>query len=355
MPFPRSAFDTRLGFGRDLNLWRPPRDVDRYLAHLQGRMHEVSTLVLGPSGTGKELVASALGHSSFIPFDPKKQQFKADFRTAFRPIHLAAMSKTLIESELFGHKKGAFTGALSDRMGHLEGLSPWDVVFLDEIGELDGDIQVKLLRLLQAREFHRLGDTAPRRFGGKVIAATNRNLAHEIAQGSFREDLYYRLCADMIETPSLHEQLRDTPDELPHLVAAVLGRLLGSQDEATVEAIVAGVTASVGKGYRWPGNMRELEQCVRNLLVHNRYMPSSDGPDHALERLFKEMERLEVDLDRVIAVYLTWAYHQTGSYSEAGERVGVDRRTVTKHLDQVLLRRFQGVARALQNTADGDH
>jgi transcriptional regulator with GAF, ATPase, and Fis domain len=128
------------------------------------------------------------------------------------------MSKTLIESELFGHKKGAFTGASADRMGHLEGRSPSETIFLDEIGDLDAEVQVKLLRVLQSRTFHRLGDTDPRSFGGKVVAATNRDLPREMAAGRFREDLYYRLCSDVIKTPSLQEQVECDVDELGHLV-----------------------------------------------------------------------------------------------------------------------------------------
>ena len=160
-------------------------DPWRYLGRLRGRMHESSTLILGPTGTGKELVASAIGLSSYIPFDASSRRFARNFRTAFHPLHLAAMSKQLIESELFGHKKGAFTGAIDDRMGHLEGRTASETIFLDEIGELDAEVQVKLLRVLQSRAFHRLGDSEPRVFGGKVVAATHRNLHKAMAEGRF--------------------------------------------------------------------------------------------------------------------------------------------------------------------------
>lgn len=331
-------------------------DVWRYLARMQGRMHEVSTLILGPSGTGKELVASALGLSSFIPFDEKRRRFTRDFRWTFHALNLAAMSKNLIESELFGHKKGAFTGANADRNGHFEDKAPPDTVFLDEIGELDGEIQVKLLRVLQSRAFHRLGDNEPRAFGGKIVAATNRDLSEEIAAGRFRQDLYYRLCADIIRTPSLREQLSSDPSELERLVQVLIQRNLGVSDSGSVDEVMHGIERGVGFDYRWPGNVRELEQCVRNVLIHGHYTPTS-GPtsSEGLEALFARMRDAEVELDDVTAVYSTWAYARTGSYAKAGRALGVDRRTISKHVDSNLLDDLGGLAHGLQNsTGDGD-
>jgi transcriptional regulator with AAA-type ATPase domain len=308
-------------------------DPWRYLAHLQGRMHEASTLILGPSGTGKELVASAIGLSSFIPFDDERRRFARDYRTGFHPLHLAAMSKTLIESELFGHKKGAFTGASADRMGHLEGRSASETIFLDEIGELDPEIQVKLLRVLQSRAFHRLGDTEPRSFGGKVVAATNRDLSREMEAGRFREDLYYRLCSDVIQTPSLQEQVAGNVDELGHLVSVLVQRTLGSSDSATFEEIMSGIEQGVGYDYPWPGNIRELEQCVRNLLIHGHYHPPT-APSQAgtLDPLFHQMQAANATLDDVVSTYTTWVYTQRGSYTQAATTLEIDRRTVAKHI-----------------------
>ena len=313
-------------------------DPLRYLDHLHGRMHEVSTLILGPSGTGKELVASAIGLSRFIGFDVKRRRFRTDFRDQFHALHVAAMSKTLIESELFGHKKGAFTGAGEDRAGHLEGKWPSDTVFLDEIGELDGEVQVKLLRVLQSRKFHRLGDTQSREFGGKVVAATNRDLSEEMAAGRFRGDLYYRLCADIIHTPSLRAQLGGSLDELRHLVTVILQRTLGSAEPELIDGIVCGIDDSVGVSYSWPGNMRELEQCVRNLLIHDRYTPpDAVTPAGGLQALFSEMQGAQADMDRVMSAYSTWVYAQKGSFEKAARALGVDRRTVSKYVDRELL------------------
>jgi len=318
-------------------------DVGRYVERLHGRMHEISTLILGASGTGKELVASALGLSSFIRFDPASCRFERDFRWTFHPLHIAALSKTLIESDLFGHKRGAFTGADRDRKGHFEDKSATDTVFLDEIGELDAEVQVKLLRVLESRSFHRLGDSEPRAFGGKIVAATHRDLGRAMGEGRFREDLYYRLCADIVRTPSLHEQLRDGPDELGRLVTGLLQRSLGNAEPELVDEILGGIDRSVGFDYRWPGNMRELEQCVRNLLVHGRYAPAErDSTTGGLELLFDRMRRVGVSLDEVTETYSTWAYSRAGSYAHAGRRLGVDRRTVAKHVDAELLADFGG-------------
>ena len=307
-------------------------DPWRYLAHLRGRMHEASTLILGPTGTGKELVASAIALSSFIRFDPSRRRFSRSFRTAFHPLHLAAMSKQLIESELFGHKKGAFTGAIAERMGHLEGRSSSETIFLDEVGELDAEIQVKLLRVLESRTFHRLGDSEPREFGGKVVAATHRDLARDMAAGRFREDLYYRLCSDIIRTPSLREQISEQDQQLAHLVRVLVSRSLGTDDQATFEQVMDGIERNVPPDYPWPGNMRELDQCVRNLLIHGHYLPPTrPGRQEGLEPLFQDMRGSKADLDRVVETYVRWAYSQHGSYTGAGEALGIDRRTVAKH------------------------
>src|SRR5690606_8428305 len=178
-------------------------DMRRYYRLLHGRMGDITTLITGPSGTGKELVARAIAYARFIPFDARTRSFADDFSELFFPLNLSALSPTLIESELFGHRRGAFTGAIEDRAGWLETCPARGTVFLDEIGELDGPIQVKLLRVLQSRTFQRLGDTRTRRFGGKIIAATHRDLAAEMQAGRFRADLYYRLCSDLITTPTL--------------------------------------------------------------------------------------------------------------------------------------------------------
>src|SRR6185503_3035069 len=202
-------------------------DMRRYRRILFDRMGDMTTLITGPSGTGKELVARAIGLSRYIPFDAATQKFRENFATSFYSINLSALSPTLIESELFGHRRGAFTGALQDRAGWLEVCPPLGTVFLDEVGEIGADIQVKLLRVLQTRKFQRLGETQDHLFSGKIVAATNRDLAAEMQAERFRPDFYYRLCSDIIRVPSLQERLRESPAELMELLVFIVRRIMG--------------------------------------------------------------------------------------------------------------------------------
>ncbi|KAF0095316.1 MAG: Fis family transcriptional regulator [Puniceicoccaceae bacterium 5H] len=312
-------------------------NLDRYQRVLYHRMSEIPTLITGPSGTGKELVARAIGLSQYLPFEPESQRFAEDFVQVFQPINLSALSPTLIESELFGHRKGAFTGALQDRVGYFEACGPYGTVFLDEIGETDHSIQVKLLRVLQTRQFQRLGDTGLRRFQGKVIAATNRNLPEEIAEGNFREDFYYRLRADVITTPSLQEMLTDQPTELEYLVRFVATRVAG---ESEAEDLTADVMAWSRQhpGYPWPGNFRELEQAVRNILLRREYWPD-ERPVRGKGGDWREaLGQIDWTTDRLLSEYITRSYARYGNYEETARRLGLDRRTVKKYLDENLLR-----------------
>jgi transcriptional regulator with AAA-type ATPase domain len=308
-------------------------DGPRYRRDLTLRMADVPTLVHGESGTGKELVARAIAFSRFVPFDAERAVFAADFAKLFRGLSLSALSPTLVESELFGHRRGAFTGALEDREGWLEGAGPFGTVFLDEIGELDPAIQVKLLRVLQTRSFERIGESSSRRFEGKIAAATNRDLALEMRAGRFRDDLYYRLCADLIRTPTLREQLADSRDELRNLALVLARRLVGPDEAARLtDEVVRFVARELGPGYRWPGNVRELEQCVRSVLVRGAYRPpqvATADPDAELATALAEGR---LTADELLRRYVAAVYELTGSYEETGRRLGLDRRTVKAKL-----------------------
>ncbi len=313
-------------------------DMRRYRRVLFGRMGDMTTLVTGPSGSGKDLVARAIGFARYVPFDPETRRFSEDVTQSFAALDLSAMSPTLIESELFGHARGAYTGAVSERAGWLETCPERGTVFLDEIGELEESIQVKLLRVLESRTFSRLGETATRRFDGKIVAATNRDLTAAMSEGRFRMDLYFRLCSDMIVTPSLAERAADRPEELHDLVRFLIARMVG-EDEAPALAkeVLDWIDRNLGADYAWPGNVRELDQCARNILVRGEYLPPSTRTVSARDRLADEMLAGDLDAEELLRRYCTLVYAQAGSYEEAGRRLGLDRRTVKAKIDREQL------------------
>jgi hypothetical protein len=320
-------------------------DPGRYSRTMYARMGDIPTLIVGPTGTGKELVARAIALSRYVPFDPDRQAFTQDPHAGFVPLNLAALSPTLVESELFGHRRGAFTGAVQDRVGWFEACPPLGTVFLDEIGEVDGAIQVKLLRVLQTRTFQRLGETEGRAFQGKLIAATNRDLAAAIAAGRFREDFYYRLCADVIRTPALADQLRDVPGELGILLRALARRIAGDAEAAGLAAEAERwIRGHLPPDYPWPGNVRELEQCVRNILVRGAYEPRPQTPARADPRraVAEAVVQGTLTAGELLTRYCTLVYAQTGSHAETARRLGLDRRTVRGHVDRAFLATLRG-------------
>jgi len=216
-------------------------------AILQVAAHESTVLVLGESGTGKEVVARAIHDASPRAARP------------FVPVNCGAIPTELLESELFGHEKGAFTGAISARQGRFE-IASGGTLFLDEIGDMSPVMQVKLLRVLQERVFERLGSNASIRSDVRIVAATHQDLEDAVERGTFRRDLYYRLCVFPIEMPPLRERL----DDLEVLVAEIAERH-ASQGWPHVRLSRAALT--VLRGYHWPGNVRELANLIERLAV----------------------------------------------------------------------------------------
>ncbi len=305
-------------------------DLLRWQRSLYRRMAAIPTLITGPSGSGKELVARAIGFSQYAGFDASNKVFTSDFTKGFFPINLSALSPTLIESELFGHRKGAFTGALEDREGYFSACGPEGAVFLDEIGDTDRGIQVKLLRVLQTRQYQRLGDVNSETFHGKIIAATNCDLSEGIHAGNFREDLYFRLRSDVIHTLSLVELLDGEEGELAFLSEYAAGKLAG-EDEAVAVSRDSLKWAEAHPGYPWPGNFRELEQAIRSILVHGEYNPPAAVATHP-GNLLESLAASGLSLTELTRTYVQALYKETPVYEEVARKLKVDRRTVKKYL-----------------------
>ncbi|HKL25181.1 MAG TPA: sigma-54 dependent transcriptional regulator, partial [Desulfuromonadales bacterium] len=206
---------------------------------------QVKVLITGESGTGKELVARAIHYNSSRRDEP------------FVPINCGAIPENLLESELFGYEKGAFTGAAKQKAGLFES-AEGGTIFLDEIGELPAMMQVKLLRVLQENEYRRVGGTKSLQTDVRVLAATNRNLEEAVAEGSFREDLYYRFNVIRIDLPALRQRREDIPAMIDFFWERFTGQLEVKVDESAMRRLI---------DYHWPGNVRELENVIERATV----------------------------------------------------------------------------------------
>jgi len=308
-------------------------DIGCYENHLWNRMEDFSTLLLGETGTGKGAAASAIGRSGFIPFDEKKGCFTESFTRNFISINLSQYPESLLESELFGHKKGAFTGAIENHAGIFSRCTPHGSIFLDEIGDVSIPVQIKLLQILQERTFSPVGSHDRLRFHGRVIAATNRPLGELRLQGVFRDDFYYRLCSDIITVPPLCQRLQEEPGELEVLVAGILRRIIGAEGASMVGQVCGTLAREPGPDYPWPGNVRELEQAVRRIILTQHYRGEAKGPAPELCReLLTEFEEGVLDAQTLLARYCQLLHKRHGTYEEVARRTGLDRRTVKKYI-----------------------
>ncbi|MBU4200538.1 MAG: sigma 54-interacting transcriptional regulator [Verrucomicrobia bacterium] len=309
-------------------------DIRRYERLLWDRMEDFSTLLLGETGTGKGAAAAAIGRSGYIPFNMEKECFSESFTRSFVSINLSQFSPTLLESELFGHRKGAFTGAVDQHEGILGRCSPHGAIFLDEIGEVAVPIQIKLLQVLQERIFSPVGSHEKLRFRGRVIAATNKPLDELRRQGRFRDDFFYRLCSDVITVPSLRQRLEEEPGELNALLNHVIQRLIGQESESLAAEIREVFGKSLGERYPWPGNVRELEQAVRRIMLTKQYegdLMAKAAPD-AQARLLAGIEGGCLDAEALLSAYCTLLYQRHGTYEEVARHTRLDRRTVKKYI-----------------------
>jgi transcriptional regulator with PAS, ATPase and Fis domain len=237
---------------------------------------ETTVLVRGESGTGKELIAQALHYEGVRGTGP------------FVPVNCGAIPGELLESELFGHEKGAFTHAIRTRLGRFE-LAHGGTVFLDEISEMSPMLQVKLLRVLQEKEFERIGGTKTISSDFRVVAATNRDLEQEVQAGRFREDLYYRLNVIPIEAPPLRERLQDIPLLVEHFVAR-FNRLRKKKIKGVADEVMARLAR-----YPWPGNVRELENMLERMVIlaGSDVLSVADLPERLLEAGTGPVEQVE--------------------------------------------------------------
>jgi transcriptional regulator with GAF, ATPase, and Fis domain len=276
-------------------------------------------LLLGETGSGKEVIAGAIHHMSSRSEGP------------FIRVNSGAIPDTLIDSELFGHEKGAFTGALSRRRGHFE-RAHGGTIFLDEIGELPLEAQVRILRVLQEKEIERIGGTETIRVNIRVIAATHRNLESMIQEGTFREDLYFRLKVFPIIIPPLRERITDIPALVQHFIQKKAA-------EMKIDAVPTLIPGEIHRlmDYHWPGNVRELENAVERALIINRGAPLS-FPDIGQKKSVPTPcqgdpdEPISLNLDEAMARHIKKALKVAGGKVEGADGaaglLGINPRTL---------------------------
>lgn len=309
-------------------------DIRWFESRFWDRMEDFSILLLGETGTGKGAAAAAIGRSGFIPFDPDKNCFSESFTRNFVAINLSQYSEGLLESELFGHKKGAFTGAVEHHEGLFSRCAPHGVIFLDEIGDISVPVQIKLLQVLQERLFFPVGSHEAKRFSGRIIAATNRPLDELIADGKFRADLYYRLCSDVITLPPLRQRLREDPAEMDNLLGSILTRLAGKTTDREQQLVKRVLKRDLGPDHAWPGNVRELEQAVKRIILTGHYQVKNNDARmlNDADRLGKGLKEGLLSAESLVTGYCTLLYKSLGSYEEVSRRTQLDRRTVKKYV-----------------------
>jgi DNA-binding NtrC family response regulator len=261
----RQEEESLFNFGEIIGQSPPMQEVFRMLQKVAPT--DSSVIIYGESGTGKELVARAIHKNS------------SRAKAPFIRVNCGALTETLLESELFGHEKGAFTGALKRKLGRFE-LAHRGSIFLDEIGDISPALQIKLLRVLQEKEFERVGGEETVRVDVRVIAATHRNLKEEVAAGKFREDLYYRLHIVPLNLPPLRQRVED----LPVLVDHFLQRL--GHELRKLNLKIAPQALEMMKNYHWPGNVRELENVLERaaVLCEGEHISLADLPPLVKDR-----------------------------------------------------------------------
>lgn len=281
---------------------------------------KASVLITGESGVGKELIANAVHNLS-----PRKDN-------PLVKVHCAALSENLLESELFGHEKGAFTGANARKRGRFE-LAHGGSIFLDEIGEINQNVQIKILRVLQDKRFERVGGEETVETDVRVIAATNRNLEEEITKGNFREDLYYRLNVVHIHVPPLRER----KDDIPLMVSSFL-KEFAKENGKNITSIDSRARSALYK-YDWPGNIRQLRNCMESAVVMcaGDTLTLDDFPPTISQNTAQDFVQIPngITLEEAEKIYIqeSLAVNQ-GNKSKTAEVLGIGRKTLHRKLEE---------------------
>lgn len=275
---------------------------------------KASVLITGESGVGKELIADAIHTMSNRSEKP------------FVKVHCAALSESLLESELFGHEKGSFTGAVARKRGRFE-LAHTGTVFLDEIGEINQNVQIKILRVLQEKNFERVGGEQTLSVDTRIISATNKDLKAEIESGRFREDLFYRLNVVNIHIPPLRERREDIP-----LLVSAFVKEFAAENDKPVEGIDP-KARSMLYNYSWPGNVRELRNCIESAVVMSKdhVITTDDLPPSVTADTESNYVRIELGMsmeDAEREIIRANLASQNGNKSRTAEILGIGRKTL---------------------------
>ncbi|MGB9606807.1 MAG: sigma-54 interaction domain-containing protein, partial [Bryobacteraceae bacterium] len=318
--------DRKYGFENILG--RSPALLETLEAAARVAASEVTVLIRGETGTGKELLAKAIHFNSPRRHGP------------FVTINCGAIPRELLESELFGHLKGAFTGAVAHKKGRVE-LADGGTLFLDEIGELPPPLQVKLLRLLQEKEIEKVGATEPLRVNVRIIAATHRNLEAMVEDGTFREDLYYRLAVIPLVLPPLRERAEDIPELALHFFER------SKQRHRRPDLVLPEALLPYFSSYRWPGNVRELENVIERvvLLARGQEVTLHDLPEFLrrerppLDAIQLELPPEGISLEAVERELIRRALEKfDGNQSKAARYLDISRKTLIYRMEKYGLK-----------------
>ncbi len=255
------------------DLWNTvfTHDFSLYERFLWESVKTISTIFVGEPGVGKATAARAVVCSGYVPFEDKTMTFAEPFIDFFRSVNLAQYSGVRLESELFGHQKGAYSEAVESYQGVLSRCSPYGVIYLDDIAKMPETVQARLASALQQRTFSPVGSHTLQTFSGRIMASSRRSPRDLLAAGDLCEDLYYRLCVNEIHVPALRQRFKEMPSEFELMIRHVIRQFTGQDSDDLVHRVIDGMHDHVRPGYDWPGNISELEQVVKKILLIRNY------------------------------------------------------------------------------------